>query len=76
MEQMLTWEEVQEKYKDQWVAFTEWEEDEHGDVIRGHVAYSNPSQKAFYEYLKTHLRPKWRKMASLYTGRGPSFLNI
>ena len=24
--QMLTWKEVQDNYKDQWVAFTEWEE--------------------------------------------------
>ena len=78
MGEMLTWEEVQGKYQEQWVAFTEWEEDEHGDVTKGYVAYSHPSQKVFYNYLKKHLRPKWKKIASLYTGnvRGPFFLDV
>ncbi|MBI4238875.1 MAG: hypothetical protein HY696_10760 [Deltaproteobacteria bacterium] len=76
MEKMLTWDEVQAQYKDQWVAFTEWEEDEHGDVIKGRVAYSHPSQTIFYEYLKTALRPQKKRIASRYTGnvRGPFFL--
>lgn len=76
MKEMLTWEKIQEKYKDQWVAFTEWEEDEQGDVVKGCVAYSNPSQNAFYQYLKTQMRPKIRKIATRYTGnvRGPFFL--
>ena len=76
MERMLSWKEIQKKYKDQWVAFTDWEENQHGDVTRGHVAYSNPSQKIFYKYLKEKLRPKTKKLASLYTGnvRGPFFV--
>ncbi len=75
---MLTWNEVQARYKDRWVVFTEWEEDEHGDVIKGHVAYSHPNRKTFYEYVKIHLRPKWKRLASLYTGnvRGPFFLGV
>lgn len=73
----LTWKEVQEQYKDQWVAFTEWEENEYGDVIKGRVAFHHSSRKAFYEYVKANIRPKYRKIASLYTGnvRGPFFLD-
>jgi hypothetical protein len=78
MEKMLTWSEVQRHYKDEWVAFTEWEENQHGDVLKGHVAYHHSSRVVFYNYLKTHLRPKWPKIASLYTGnvRGPFFLDV
>lgn len=76
MEKMLTWEEVQTQYRNQWVAFTQWEEDQHGDVVKGHVAYSHANRKSFYEHLKKHLWPKVTKIASRYTGnvRGPFFL--
>lgn len=76
MKKILTWEEIQKEYKNQWVAFTEWEEDKLGDVVRGRAAYSNPSQNAFYEYLRTKMRPKIRKIATRYTGnvRWPFFL--
>ncbi|MBI2343881.1 MAG: hypothetical protein HYV02_06090 [Deltaproteobacteria bacterium] len=75
---MLTWDEVQIQYRDEWVAFTEWEEDEHGDVIKGHVAYHHASRKVFYEHLKTNMRPRVRKIASRYTGniKGPFFLGL
>ncbi len=75
MPKMISWDEVQKKYKDQWVAFTEWVEDEHGDVMKGSVAYSNPSQKEFYRYLKKTIRPKIKKIATRFTGnvRGPFF---
>ena len=74
--QMLTWEEIQEQYQDQWVALTEWEEDVHGDITKGHVAYNHRSQNTFYEYLKEHLRQ--RKVATRYTGnvQGPFFLDV
>lgn len=76
MGDMLTWQEVQKQYQDQWVAFTEWEEDAHGDVVKGYVAYSHPNRKLFYQHLKSALWPKVEKIASRYTGnvRGPFFL--
>ena len=73
---MLTWQEIQEKFKDEWVAMLEWEEDEHGDVIKGNVAYHHQSRNAFYDYLKTQLPA--RSLAIRYTGnvRGPFFLDL
>lgn len=71
---MFTWKEIQKKFKDEWVAITEWEEDEHGDVVKGVVGYHNPSQNAFYDHLKKNFHQK--NLAIRYTGRvtGPFFL--
>ena len=71
---MFTWKEIQKKFKDEWVAITEWEEDEHGDVVKGVVGYHNPSQNAFYDHLKQYFHQK--SLAIRYTGRvtGPFFL--
>ena len=73
---MLTWQEIQEKFKDEWVAMVEWEEDEHGDVIKVDVAYHHQSRKTFYDYLKAQLPA--RNLAIRYTGnvRGPFFLGL
>jgi len=65
--EMKPWKKIKQEYKDQWVAMTEWEEDEHGDVTKGYVAYTNPSQNAFYEYLKGHF-PK-KDLAVRFTGK-------
>lgn len=71
---MISWQEIQKQFKDEWVAMVEWEEDDHGDVLKGTVAYHNPSQNAFYDYLKDNLPAK--SLAVRYTGRvrGPFFL--
>lgn len=73
---MLTWQEIQEKFKDEWVAMLEWEEDTHGDVIKGHIVYHNHNRDAFYDYLNAQL-PK-RNLAIRYTGnvKGPFFLDL
>lgn len=78
MESMLTWPEIQKKFKDEWVAMTEWEEDGHGDIVRGCVNYHHPSQKNLYQYIKTHIRPQTKKVATRYTGNvtGPLLLGL
>lgn len=68
MGSMITWSEIQEKFKNEWVAMTEWEEDSHGDIIRGSVSYHHPSQKNLYQYIKTNIRPQAQKVATRYTG--------
>ena len=72
---ILTWKKIQEKFKDEWVVITEWEEDEHGDVVKGVVGYHNPSRKAFYAHLKKYFTQK--SLAIRFTGnvRGPFFLD-
>jgi hypothetical protein len=74
--EFLPWKDIENKYRDTWVAITEWEEDECGDVVSGHVAYHNPNRKQFYAYLKEHF-PQ-RHLAVRFTGnvRGPFFLGI
>lgn len=73
---MFTWQEIQEKFKNEWVAMTEWEEDKHGDVVKGNIAYHNPTRDAFYDYLKAQL--PGRNLAIRYTGnvKGPFFLDL
>lgn len=62
-----SWATIREKYKDTWVAMTEWKEDTHGDILSGHVAYCHPSQHAFYLYLTQHF-PR-TDLAVRYTGK-------
>lgn len=78
MESVLTWREIQEKFKDEWVAITEWEEDGHGDIICGRVSYHHPSQKSLYRYINTHIRPQIQRVATRYTGnvKGPLLLGL
>lgn len=73
---MLTWQEIQEQFRDEWVAMTEWEEDNHGDVVKGNVAYHTHGRKAFYDYVNHHYLN--RDLAIRYTGNvtGPFFLDI
>ena len=73
---MLSWEQNQEQFKDEWVAMMEWEEDRHGDVVKGNVAYHHPNRDTFYDYLKSKLPAK--SLAIRYTGnvRGPFFLDL
>lgn len=73
---MLSWSEIKKKYKDRWVAITQWEEDGHGDVVKGHVVYSNPHQNAFYDYINQRFANK--DLAIRYTGnvQGPFFLDL
>lgn len=78
MASMLTWTEIQKTFKNEWVAMTEWEEDAHGDIIRGCVSYHNPSQKNLYQYISAHIRPQSQKVATRYTGnvQGPLLLGL
>lgn len=72
---MLSWQKIREQFENEWVAMKQWEEDEHGEVLKGNVIYHNPSQKNFYEHLKNHLRKQ--SLAVRFTGniKGPFFLD-
>lgn len=68
---MLTWEAIKDHYRDEWVAMTEWEEDDHGDVVKGNVAYHAHHRNEFYSYINRHFAH--RDLAIRFTGnvRGP-----
>lgn len=72
---MLTWDEIQKTFHDEWVAMDKWEEDKYGDVLSGDVTYHHPNSKLFYEHLKKFPH---KSLAIRYTGniRGPFFFDI
>ena len=68
---MYSWQEIQKKFKDEWVAMADWEEDEHGDVKNAEVVYHASDRKNFYSFINTHYRTT--DLAIRYTGniKGP-----
>jgi ribosomal protein S11 len=71
----IDWQEIKEQYKDTWVAMTNREHNDVGEITAGHVVYHNPDRKAFYAYLAEHFPPKLG-LAVRYTGstKSPIFL--
>jgi hypothetical protein len=72
---MQLWQEIKDKYTDQWVALNIWEENEAGDVLRGDVIHCDKERKAFYSYVSKNFQD--RNLAIRFTGkiRGPFFIS-
>jgi len=70
----LSWNQIRKRYKDQWVVMDDWDENEYGDVLAGHVSIHSADRKEISEEMKR----KYKKMhlAIRYTGNveGPFFL--
>ncbi len=72
---MILWNEMQKKFKNEWVAMTNWEEDEHGDVVKGDVVFHSPNRKEFYDVIKDRFSKI--DLAIRFTGNvtGPFFFD-
>ena len=69
-----SWEEIQAKHQDQWILLDEWDEDECGDIISGHVIFHSTDR----DEISKLISKKFKKvhLAIRYTGdvRGPFFI--
>lgn len=71
--EILTLEEIQEKYPQQWVLIAYTEEDEYLNVIRGEVLAYSPDRDDIYDYLPNR---NGKAVAIEYTGPIPETIGI
>lgn len=62
----MTWEEVQQTYPDEWVAFVDYHSSD-AIEIEGEVVVHHQERKAFYALVK-EVFPQYRDMAIRFTG--------
>ena len=65
MDEILTREEIEKRYPNEWVMIEDPEVDEHNEVLGGKVIAHSPDRLAAYQVL---LKSKARRCASLFAG--------
>lgn len=73
---MQIWSEIQQNFKNEWVAMAQWEEDPYGDISQGEVVCHSANRKEFYNTVKTKFANQ--DLAIRYTGdvEGPFLLTL
>jgi hypothetical protein len=65
MDEILTREEIEKRYPNEWVMIEDPEVDEHNEVLRGKVIFHHPDRLTAYQAL---FKSKAKRCASLFTG--------
>jgi len=65
MDEILTREEIEKRYPNEWVMIEDPEVDEHNEVVQGKVIAHSPDRLTAYQVLS---KSKDRSCASLFTG--------